>query len=311
MKQRINEQIVSFVSSTDYSDLPHELPELIIEEFIEYTANTISGCKKNSVNDTLKYAKYNSNKEEAKVFGRDERTSAEFASMINATASQRLDYDDIKHPTIIIAPVCFAMAEKYKRSGKDMILAFALAVEVMHKLVDKTVPKLLHIVCSYGVVIAGAVLKRSSKEELLNALEIVTSKNFETNRSYHTGMTCYKGLEALYLASIKTNYLNTTNKTSQIFISKKEKSFNLKLGMIWSLLKRDLICQEYHYSSNYPPYTTLVNDIIDKYNFSSKKEELKEKFLTSTKEHKHNKKIYNLLLNFEIVDDVQRFATLC
>lgn len=291
MNQSINEQIVSFVNNITYDDLPQELIQIVKEAFIDYVAVTIAGCNQNSVNATLAYAKFSSQKEEATIFGRNEKSSVEFASMVNATASHVLDFDDVSwatigHPTVVVAPVCFAMAEKYKCSGKDIILAYALAVEVMHKLADLTMPYISqngwHTTPVYGVfgsVVAGAVLKGSTPNELLNALGVAASKasgvrsNFGTDtKSYHAGMACYNGLEALYLSSFglesSAKAVEDIDGFIQTFTGEKLDNTLLNLGRDWDLLKRGLVFKQYPCCSGSHPAADLTKEMIEKYNFS-------------------------------------------
>lgn len=290
MKQSINEQIVSFVNNTKYEDLPDSLISLVKEALIDYVGVTIAGCNQNSVNATLDYARYSSSKQEATIFGRDEKSSVEFASMVNATASHVLDFDDVSwatigHPTVVVAPVCFSMAEKYEGSGKDIILAYALAVEVMHKLADITMPYVSqngwHTTPTYGVfgsVVAGAVLKKSSSQELLNALGVAASKasgvrsNFGTDtKSYHAGMACYNGLESLYLAQFKLRSsptaLEDVDGFIQTFANEVPTSLDLKLGVDWDLEKRGLVFKQYPCCSGSHPAADLTKELVQANSF--------------------------------------------
>lgn len=288
MSNSLTEQIVSFINNTTYEDLPEDLVQIVKEALIDYTAVTIAGSNETPTNAVFAYAMNCSVKEEATIFGRNKKTSVEFASMINGTASHVLDYDDVSwatigHPTVVVAPVCFSMAEKYGRSGKDVILAYSLAVEVMHKLADITMPYISkngwHTTPIYGIfgsVIAGGILKGSSSKELLNALGIAASKasgirsNFGTStKSYHAGMACYNGLESLYLASFgldsSPKALEEEDGFIKTFTGQIEKSISLNLGNKWDLLERGLVFKQYPCCSGSHPAVDLTKDMMEKY----------------------------------------------
>lgn len=290
MKETVFEQIASFVSTTKYEDLPQEVIKVSKDALIDYVGVTIAGASQNSVKASLAYAKYSSQKEEATIFGHQCKSSVEFAAMVNATASHVLDYDDVSwatigHPTVVVAPVCFAMAEKYHRTGKEMIHAYALAVEAMHKLADLTMPSVSekgwHTTPVYGVfgaVIAGALLKGSSKEEIINALGLGASKasgiraNFGTDtKSYHAGMACYNGLEALYLSHFgmcsSSKSFEDMDGFMQTFAGICDENLTLKLAKPWDLIDRGLVFKQYPCCSGSHPAADLIKEMHDKHNF--------------------------------------------
>ncbi|MCI6988672.1 MAG: MmgE/PrpD family protein [Campylobacter sp.] len=46
----------------------------------------------------------------------------------------------ITHLSVVIAPICFAVAQYLKLSGKDIILAYAISTQVMDKIALATMP---------------------------------------------------------------------------------------------------------------------------------------------------------------------------
>ena len=291
MSLSISKQITDFTKKITYDDLPEDLIDIIKNAFLDYTGVSIAGCKENSVMATLEYAKNSSGKEESKIFGHNLSLSVEFASLVNATSSHVLDYDDVSwatigHPSVVIAPVCFSMAQKYNKSGKDMILAYAIASEVMHKLAKLTMPYVSengwHTTSIYGVfgaVIAAAILKESSKEEIINAIGIASSKasgvrsNFGTDvKSYHAGMACYNGIESLYLASFglksSDNSIEGSDGFIQIYAGLDLKDPKLDFSSNWDLLTNGLVFKQYPCCSGSHPASDLIKEMIEKYSIS-------------------------------------------
>jgi 2-methylcitrate dehydratase PrpD len=72
---------------------------------------------------------------QASILGRNARTAAPVAALINGTASHALDYDDINkhmrgHPSVTVIPAAFAMAEILNSSGEDLLDAIIVGTEV-------------------------------------------------------------------------------------------------------------------------------------------------------------------------------------
>ncbi len=289
MKKSLSEQIAYFVKNTKYENLPLELIELIKEALIDYVGVTIAGKEVKNVVDTKEYIKTRTSLKESTIFGCKEQSSVEYTAMINAMASHILDYDDVSwttigHPTVVVAPVAFAMAEKYNKTAKDVILAYALGVEVMHKLAQKTMPNISkkgwHTTCVYGVfgaVVAASVLKGSSFEVIINAIGIAASKasgirsNFGTGtKSYHAGLAAFNAIEALYLAthglSSSVKALEDTDGFIQTYADiNLLEDYNLNLGINWDLLEFGLVFKQYPCCSGSHPAADLTKKLTKKY----------------------------------------------
>lgn len=88
--------------------------------------------------------------EQVSIFGRKEKADILFSSLINGMSSHIFDYDDthldtIHHPSGPVAPVCFALAEKYGLSGKQVLRAFILGVEAELRISNAVYPSHYHL----------------------------------------------------------------------------------------------------------------------------------------------------------------------
>jgi 2-methylcitrate dehydratase PrpD len=75
----------------------------------------------------------------ADQLGADLRTSAEGAALVNGTSGHALDYDDVHlsvrgHPSTVILPAALAAAQNVHASGRSLLEAYVVGVEVMAKL---------------------------------------------------------------------------------------------------------------------------------------------------------------------------------
>lgn len=290
MTPTLYQHIANFIHETRFEDLPPSLINVVKSALIDFVGVSIAGATQNSVASAMAYAKYSSSKEEATIFGHAKKTSVEFAAMINAISGHALDFDDVSwttigHPSVVVAPVCFALAQKQNASGRDIILAYALATEVMHKLASISMPSTSErgwhttaVFGTFGALVAGAVLKKSSKEEIINALGLAASKtsgiraNFGTDtKAYHAGMACYSGLEALNLASFgmksSPSSFEDTDGFLQVFADLKYKDEALSLGEPWDLCKNGLVFKRYPCCSGAHPAADIMERIRQKHTF--------------------------------------------
>lgn len=288
MKETAFEKVAKFVQETSYEDLPPKLIDIIKTAFTDYVGVSVAGARHKNVTAMIKYAKLNSKKREASVFCYGFKSSVQLVAMINAVSSHSLDFDDVSlstigHPSVVIAPVCFALSENLNLGGKDMILAYALASEVMHKLALCTMPEVSqngwHTTSVFGVfgaVVAAAVLKRSSKSEIISALGIAASKasgvraNFGTSvKAYYAGMACFNGIDSLLLAgcglSSSPYSFEGVDGFMQTFGGIYEGEVDLKFGDTWDLLQNGLVFKRYPSCSGAHPAIDLALEMGPKY----------------------------------------------
>jgi len=75
----------------------------------------------------------------ATIIGFSQRASAREAAFANGAFGHGLDFDDvhvasITHPTVVVAPAVFALAEAERQSGRAVLVATALGIEVCARL---------------------------------------------------------------------------------------------------------------------------------------------------------------------------------
>ena len=85
--------------------------------------------------------------EEATVFdGGGRRATVYEATALNAAASHSLDFDDLHNPSIIhpacvVIPGALAIAEKEKRSGKELLAAVCAGYEASGRAGESVIPE--------------------------------------------------------------------------------------------------------------------------------------------------------------------------
>ena len=123
------------------------------------------------------------------IIGRTERLDAMGAAFVNAISANLLDYDDthpdtIIHPTAPVAAPLLAIAEARGLSGRDVLTAFILGVEVECRIGNAVSPghyaRGWHITSTcgiFGAAAATAKLLGLSAEGIANAIGIAASQS--------------------------------------------------------------------------------------------------------------------------------------
>ena len=156
----------------------------------------------------------------AQVFGTAMRAPVAAAALANATAGHALDYDDssppmIGHPSVTLAAVLFALGERDRRSGRDVIAAYVAGLDVGARLGRHLNPSHYaagwHATATLGTLAAAtaaAHLLKLDARGVRTAVGIAASsaggirKNFGSMvKPLHAGFAARNGVVAALLAA--------------------------------------------------------------------------------------------------------------
>ena len=138
MPTNITETLAKFVAGTDYSQLPNDVVDytklVILDSLICGIA--AGGLPRSKMMHNILSGM--GGREEATVFGLENRVPAVNAAMANAEIMNLLDADDTfftgSHFAAINAAGALAEAQRSAASGKDMILSMALGFDINARL---------------------------------------------------------------------------------------------------------------------------------------------------------------------------------
>ncbi len=163
------------------------------------------------------------------VIGSRMKLPARFAAFANGVAIHADDYDDtqlavakdrvyglLTHPTAPALPPVLALGERDRRSGRDVLTAYQVAVEVETKIAEAINPRHyqdgFHSTATVGAIgaAAGAAqLLGFNREQTRRALSIAASQaaglreNFGTMmKPFHAGRACESGVIAAEFAKL-------------------------------------------------------------------------------------------------------------
>lgn len=215
----VMKQVCGFALHTTYEDLPEEALRLAKVAFVDYMGVTLSGAQEDAAKFSVNYACGYGARPESTIWGRGVKTHMALAALCNGVASHANDYDDcsdteIGHPSITVLPAVFAVGEAVGATGRDLLRAYLIGVEVQNKLSVLALPETsqrgwhtMSVFGHLGAATAAGVLLGLSEGQLAAALGIACSQacglraNFGTmTKPYHAGHASADGVEAALLA---------------------------------------------------------------------------------------------------------------
>ena len=151
----VTRYVCEFVSKTRFDDLPADVIELGKKSILDGIGLAFSGSVARTGPISRDYVEaLGVSKPESTVIGTSMRAPARFAAFINGVAMHADDYDDtqlavakdrvyglLTHPTVTAWAPALAVGEAAGRSGRDVMLAYHVGVEVESKIAEAILPR--------------------------------------------------------------------------------------------------------------------------------------------------------------------------
>jgi 2-methylcitrate dehydratase PrpD len=136
LDKKIAEVVAEFIVNTKYEDLPKETIDKVKYYFIDYLGCSVGASKEPQAQALLEVIKAEGGNKISSVFAHGFKTSAMNAALLNGTMGHIFDFDDdhregTMHPSVAVLPAAFALGEKMKVNGKELLRAFICGLEVM------------------------------------------------------------------------------------------------------------------------------------------------------------------------------------
>ena len=114
----ITKELVQHIYNTTYEDIPESVIVHAKKSLLNWLGVTVGAIHHETIDILLDVTNELSNLEQASILGRKVKTDILSAVLINGTSSHIFDFDDthldtIHHPSGPVAPVIFALGEKY------------------------------------------------------------------------------------------------------------------------------------------------------------------------------------------------------
>ena len=217
----LTEKFAKLVVGTRFEDIPAEALDKAKQCILDCLGVAVAGSAESIRVPVREYVEAVGGREDATLIGLGGKTSVTNAALANGVFGHVLDYDDtnqifIGHGSVVIVPAMFALAEKLRASGLELITAYMLGTEVQWKLGEALVDcgdhyaKGWHSTCTigaFGATASAAKLLNLDEQQTVCAFGIAASEaggfqeQFGTHcKPFHAGRANEIGVRAALLA---------------------------------------------------------------------------------------------------------------
>jgi 2-methylcitrate dehydratase PrpD len=226
----LTKAVAEFIVGTKYGDLPPDVVELGKKSILDGFGLALAGSVSTMAPLVRKYVQsLGASPTKAGIIGTAIKCHPRFAAFANGVWIHADDYDDtqlavakdriyglLTHPTVPVLPPAFAMSEVGRRSGRDLMLAYHLGVEVECKIAEAIAPRhydegfhTTGTIGAFGSAAACARLRGLDVKQTINALGIAATSgggyrdNFGSmTKPFHAGRAAEAGTVAADLSEL-------------------------------------------------------------------------------------------------------------
>src|SRR5436190_5467883 len=227
----LTDYVAGFVVATRANDIPADVMHLGKRSVIDALGLALAGAASQTSAITRRYLATLGieTASGSTVIGSDLRLPARFAAFANGVSIHADDYDDtqlaiakdrvyglLTHPTAPALPPVLALAERDRRSGRDLMTAYQVGVEVECKVAEAILPRHyqqgFHSTATCGAIgaaAAAAKLLGLDRDATRRALSLGATQagglreNFGTmTKPFHAGRAAESGVVAAELAAL-------------------------------------------------------------------------------------------------------------
>jgi 2-methylcitrate dehydratase PrpD len=140
------EVLAEFAANTTYDSLPTETIEKVKTYVLDVIGCTVAASREQIVRTVADVLNTEGGNAYSSVVAHGFKTSVTHAAMLNGTMAHTFDFDDdhregTMHPSVAVFPGVFALAEKMRAPGKDLVRSFIVGLEVMIRLGESLLGK--------------------------------------------------------------------------------------------------------------------------------------------------------------------------
>jgi 2-methylcitrate dehydratase PrpD len=132
------EKIARFIVETDYEDIPRDAVEKAKRTTLDCMGVALAGVAEPVSQTITGYVTKLGGPPQASVFGAGLKVSVPEAALANGVIAHALDYDDcgvkIGHPSVLVLPAVLSLGEHLGASGRDILTAYILGLEIEGKM---------------------------------------------------------------------------------------------------------------------------------------------------------------------------------
>ncbi len=218
-RQDVTRALAEWVVDSKFDDIPDNVRAQGVRSFVNWLGCAVGGASHETADRAIEGVAPFSGSQKVTVVGRAERLDALHAALLNGITSHVLDYDDthlktIIHPAGPVASAALTVAELKGLSGRDVLHALLLGIEVECRIGNSVYPdhydRGWHITGTTGVFGAAAAVGKLlglDAQRMTWALSLAATQSsnlremFGTmTKSFHPGRAAQNGATAAFLA---------------------------------------------------------------------------------------------------------------
>jgi 2-methylcitrate dehydratase PrpD len=214
----VSEGIAQFVTLKGYEDIPEGTWNTVKNCMLDFIGVSIAGSYDETGQTIMRWANTLKGSPESTIIN-GQKSSLLIAPLVNGALAHALDFDDIStsqlgHPSAAIFPCILSLGEVLRSTGKELMTAYVLGLEMVCKLGIVSKPDLPEagwhttgVLGTFGAAVGAGKLLNLKSDQLVYALGISGSAtsglkvNLGTmTKPFHAGKAAMDGLLAALLA---------------------------------------------------------------------------------------------------------------
>ena len=219
--------LARFVIDTEYPGIPSDVMELGKKSILDGLGLALSGSRAETAGIVEKYVNgLGVQKGGATVMGSAAKFPARFAAFANGVAIHVDDFDDtqlavakdrvyglLTHPTVCVLPAAIATAELEGKTGKDLLLAYHVGIEVECKIAEAISPRHYEdgfhstgTIGVFGSTAACGKLRGFDAPKIARAFAIAASHSAGLRENFGTFMKSYQAGHAAQTGVVASDF---------------------------------------------------------------------------------------------------------
>jgi 2-methylcitrate dehydratase PrpD len=287
----LTDYVADFSAKTKQEDFTFELDQLGKKSILDAIGVSLSGSISEPCKVLNQYIQSLNCSGESTIFGTSIKVSPRFAALANGTAMHADDYDDTLqaqtgrfqgvHPTAPVLSALLAYADTKQITGRQLLTAYQVGVEVACKLFDAThINHILHgfhatATCGMlGATVGLAHLKNLDSKSITTSLGIAASQAGGLQENFGTMVKPFHAGRSAECAVVSVDLEGFGFTSSPIILEAKRGFFQAlgggfeesrlfnKLGKPWSFLDRGIWLKPYPTGSLGHPAMTGMHELV-------------------------------------------------
>lgn len=294
----LTREVAEFVRSTRYGDVPGEVVRSAKGFVLDGLGVILAGSTERGSRIIHSHVRQMGGRPEATVLGTGLMAPVPKAALANGVSGHAMDYDDtqlstspdkvyglLTHPTVPVLSAVLAVGERQKISGKELLLAYILGVEVECRIADainrRHYQEGFHSTATIGglgAAMAVGKLLRLKEEGLERTLGLAASmasglrENFGTmTKPLHAGRAAENGVTAAQLAKMGFTTAHNILEAKRGFFKAMAGGFDEEkisgcLGRPYFIVEPGISIKPYPSGSLSHPAQDLILDMVKTHN---------------------------------------------